>query len=104
MYYNRHSKRAERLQENKIQAPLDIQKTTEWCNNFFIVPKANGTACLYLDCKQLNDILPKLTNTHYVTLIDASSGYHNLKHDKMSSYLTTFVCQFGRYIFTRLPF
>ena len=33
-----------------------------------------------------------------------SSGYHNLKLDKKSSYLTTFACQFGRYRYKRLPF
>ena len=26
----------------------------------------------------LNDILPKLANTYYMTITDASSGYHNL--------------------------
>ena len=31
-----------------------------------------------------------------------SSGYHNLKLDDKSSYLTIFACQFGRY--KRLPF
>ena len=32
------------------------------------------------------------------------SGYHNLKLDDISSYLTTFACQFGRYRNKRLPF
>ena len=45
----------------------------------------------------LNDILPKLTNVRYLSLIDVSSGYHNLKLDDESLYLTTFACQFGRY-------
>ena len=36
--------------------------------------------------------------------MDASSGYHNLKLDEKSLYLTTFVCQFGRYRYNRLPF
>ena len=49
-------------------------------------------------------ILPKLRNEHYRTLIDVSSGYHNLTLDKQSYYLTTFACQFGRYRFSRLPF
>ena len=37
-------------------------------------------------------------------LIDADSGYHKLKLDKTSSYLTTFVCKVGRYRYSRLPF
>ena len=33
-----------------------------------------------------------------------NSVHHNLKLDDKSSYLPTFTCQFGRYIFKRLPF
>ena len=52
----------------------------------------------------LNDILPKLNNAKYLSLIDASSGEHNLKLDEKSSYFTTFPCQFGRYRYKWLPF
>ena len=37
-----------------------------------------------------------LIQMQYLTLIDASSGHHNLKVGK-KSYLTTFIYQFGRY-------
>ena len=39
-----------------------------------------------------------------MSIIDASSGYHNLKLDKQASYLTTFSCLFGRYWYKHLPF
>ena len=52
----------------------------------------------------LNYILPKLTTVCYLTIIDASSGYHNLKLDRKSTYFATFACQFSRYRLTRLPF
>ena len=45
----------------------------------------------------LNDILPKLNNVQYMSIIDVSLGYHNLKLDEKSSYLTTFACPFGQY-------
>ena len=51
-----------------------------------------------------NDILPKLNNVRYMSIIDASSGYHNLKLDDKSLYLTTFAFQFGRYRYKYLPF
>ena len=51
-----------------------------------------------------NDILPKLTNAHFMTIIDASSHYHSLRLNEEPMYLTMFTCQFGRYRFTRLPF
>ena len=39
-----------------------------------------------------------------MSIIDASSGYHNPKSDEKSSYLTTFACPFGRYRYKLLPF
>ena len=101
----------ERLQKQDIIAPVGVDKTSEWCNSFVVVPKAKGKVRLCLDpaCLNqalirpihreptLNDILPKLKNVKYLFLTDASSGYHNLKLDEKSSYLTTFACQFGQY-------
>ena len=98
------------LQEVDIITPLGIDETTEWCNSFLLVHKANGKVRLCLDPARLNqalmipvhrgptlnDILPKLNNVQYMSIIDASSGYHNLKLDKHSSYLTTLSCPFGR--------
>ena len=52
----------------------------------------------------INDTLFKLTNTHYITLIEASSDYHIIKLDKNILLLSMFAYQFGRYTFTRLPF
>ena len=80
-----------------------------------LVPIPSGKVQLCLDLARLsealikpihrdptvNDIFQKLTHTHYVTIIDTSSGYHNLKVDK---YLITLAYQFGRYGYTRLPF
>ena len=39
-----------------------------------------------------------------MSIIDASSGYHNLQLDIKSSYLTTFAYPFGRYQYRHLPF
>ena len=39
-----------------------------------------------------------------MSIINVSSGYHNLKLDKQSSYLTTFSCPFGRYWYKCLLF
>ena len=52
----------------------------------------------------LNDILPRLNNVKYMSIIDASLGYYNLKLDKKSLYLTTFACPFGQYWYKQLPF
>ena len=106
------------LQKMDIITPLGVDETSEWCNSFVMVPKANSKVRLCLDPVQLNqalirlvhwgpklnDILPKLNNVQYMSIIDASSGYHNLKLDMQLSYLTTFSCLFGRYHYKCLPF
>ena len=88
------------------------------CNSFVVVPKMNGKVQLCLDPVRLNqalirlihrgptlnDILPKLNNVQYMSIIDASSGYHNIKLDNQLSYLTMFACPFGRYRYKHLPF
>ena len=75
-----------------------------------LVPKADEKVRLCLDPAQLhqalirpvhreptfNGILPKHNNVKYLSLIDVSSGYHNLKLHEKSSYLTMFACLFGR--------
>ena len=101
-----------------IVVPLGVDKTSEWCNSFLLVPKANGKVRLCLDPAWLNqalirpihrgatvnDILPKLNNAKYLSLTDVSSGYHNLKLDEKSSYFMMSACQFGRYRYIWLPF
>ena len=103
---------------NDIIVPLGIDETAEWCNSFVLVPKSNGRVRLCLDIVRLNqalirpvhrgptlnDILLKLNNAKNLSLIDVSSGYHNLKLDERSSYLMMFTCQFGIYRYKRLPF
>ena len=104
--------------KNDIITLLGIDETAEWCNNFVLVPKANGKVRLCLDPVRLNqmlirpvhrgptinDILPRLNNVQYMSIIDTSSGYHNLKLDEKSSYLTTITCPFGWYQYKQLPF
>ena len=90
---------------------LDMDEAAEWFNSFVLVPKSNGKVSLCLGPVRLNhrgpmhhDILLKLNNAQYISLIDMSFGYYNLKVDKKSSYFTTFTCHFGRYRYKRLPF
>ena len=108
----------EQLQKMDIITPLGVDEMAEWCNSFVLAPKANSKVQLCLDpawlnqalirpihhVLTLNDILPKLNNVQYMSIIDASSGYHNLKLDTQLSYLTTFACPFGRYHYKHLPF
>ena len=78
----------------------------------------NGKVRFYLDPARLNQVLirlvhreptlnavfSKVNNAQYLSPIDASSGYHNLKLDERLSHLTTLACQFSRFRYKRLPF
>ena len=57
------------LQEMDIITPLGVDERSEWCNNFVLVPKANGKVRLCLDPAQLNQALIRPVHRG-VTLID----------------------------------
>lgn len=48
--------------------------------------------------------LAKLKGSKIFSKLDAKTGYHQLKLDKESQKLTTFITPFGRYMHTRLPY
>ena len=104
--------------QKEIIIPLGVDRMSEWCNSFSFIPQLNGKVRIYRDLARLrqalirlmisgpttNDVFLKLTHAHYLTLIDARSGYHNLKLDEISSYLKTFIYQTGIHRWTRLLF
>ena len=76
----------DQLQKIDIITLLGVDKMAEWCNRFVLVPKVNGKVrlCLYpVQLNQavirlvhrgptLNNILPKLNNVKYMSIIDAT--------------------------------
>ena len=95
-----------------------VDEPTDWVNSLVCVTKANGTLRLCLDPKDLNhaikrphhctstldDVLPKLNGAKYFSIVDARSGYWNIKLDHESSLHMTFNSPHVRYRFLRLPF
>jgi len=83
-----------------------------------VVPKPNGTVRICVDLTKLNKavcrerhMLPSVEKTlaqlgdaKLFSKLYANSGFWQVKLDKTSSLLTTFITQFGRYCFNRLPF
>ena len=84
------------LQELDIIVPLGVDEMAEWCNWLCVGTQSKCKVWLCLDPAQLNqalnrqihrgpmlnNILPKLNNLQYMSIINASLGYHNLKLDK----------------------
>ena len=81
-----------------------VTEPTDWVNSLVCVTKSNGTLRLCLDAKDLNkaikrrhhctptidEVLPRLSGAQYFSIVDARSGYWNIKLDLESSLYTTF--------------
>ena len=105
----------DRLVEQEIISPVTYP--TDWVNSFVCVTKSNGKIRLCLDPKDLNaavkrphyvtrtleDVISRLNGSQYFSILDARSGYWNIKLDAKSADLTTFNTPFGRYRYNRLP-
>ena len=104
--------------EESLGVIVKVDEPTDWVNSITIVEKKNGLLRICLDpcdlnkalkrehysCPTVDDIAAKLHGARVFTVLDATSGYWQVKLDKKSSLLTTFNTPFGRYRFTRLPF
>ena len=96
----------------KVDQPID------WVNSVVYVTKLSGELRICLDPEDLNncvrrpnhytqvldDILLHLQGASVFSILDARSGYWNVKLDDESKLLTTFNTPYGRYCFCRLPF
>ena len=95
-----------------------VDGPTDWVSSLVYVTKPNGDLRICLDPKDLNanikrehhytptmdDVLDRLGQAKVFSILDARSGYWNVKLDPKSQLLTTFNTPYGRYCFTRLPF
>ena len=103
----------------KLQVIKSVDFPTDWCSPIVVVPKYNKEEiCLCCDYTKLNtsvkrpvfpvpkvDVaLAKLKGARIFSRLDAKAGFHQIKLDTESQYLTTFITLFGRYVYTRLPF
>ena len=91
---------------------------TPWISSTVITTKPNGSIRICLDPRDLNkavkrnphyirtldDVIPKVSGATHFSILDARSGYWQVKIDEESSKLCTFNTPWGKYRWTRLPF
>ena len=94
-----------------------VDKPTAWISSLVAVVKPHKVR-LCINPRDLNkaiqrpkyqiptleEILPQLTQAKIFSVLDAKDGFHQVKLDTASSYLTTFWTPFGRYRYLRMPF
>lgn len=95
-----------------------VNTHTDWVNSVVSVDKPDGSIRLCLDpsdvneyiernqyhMKSIDEISAELHGSKFFTLMDAKSGYWQVKLNKRSSFITTFNTPWGKYRFLRLPF
>ncbi|CAB3985408.1 Transposon Ty3-G Gag-Pol poly, partial [Paramuricea clavata] len=103
------------LVDRKVIVP--VTEPTRWVSSMLAVVKPNKIR-ICIDPRDLNrvirrehyqlptvdEVTSRLTGAKKFTLCDAKDGFHQIKLDTASSYLTTFNSPFGRYRWTRMPF
>ena len=106
----------DKMVTNKIIVPLTVP--TDWVSSVLAVPKKDGSVRICLDPKDLNtaikrshyplptvdDVTSLLTKAKVLNVMDAKSGFWQVKLSESSSYYTTFNTPFGRFRWWRMPF
>ena len=92
------------------------EEPTQWVNSLVVVQKPSGAVRLCINPRYLNAAVERshypvktvyeiasLQGVNTFSILDAKSGFRQLKVDDESSHLCTFNTPIGRYRFTRLP-
>ena len=103
--------------ERGIISPVPIGTPTNWCSTMVITAKKNGTPRRTIDYQYLNSQCKR--ETHHTsspfhlalqvpkgtkkTVLDAVDGYHSVLLDEASQPYTTFITEWGRYQYLRMP-
>jgi transposase InsO family protein len=103
------------MEEDEYITP--VQEPTEWVSSMALSLK-NDKLRICIDPRDLNnaikrehypmksieDVASEIPGAKVFSVLDAKSGFLQIKLDKKSSYLTTFNTPIGRYRWLRLPF
>ena len=103
--------------ERGILKPVPIGTPTDWCSTMVITTKKDGRPRRTIDYQHLNSQCKR--ETHHTgspfqlalqvpantkkTVLDAVDGYHSILLDEESQPLTTFITEWGRFMYLRMP-
>ena len=111
----RLKQKIDEMEEKGIIAKVD--KPTAWISSLVAVVKPNKVR-VCIDPRDLNkaiqrpkyqiptleEVLPELAEAKIFSVLDAKDGFHQVKLEESSSYLTTFWTPYGRYRYLRMLF
>jgi len=95
-----------------ILEKVDINSPVKWLSRKLVTMKKDGSPHRIIDCKKLNNAIPRQTNITKCpfmcasacppgkkkSILDAKDGYHSVVLEKGESReVTEFLCEFGKY-------
>ena len=100
-----------------IIKPVEVGEPVIWCSPMVIVRKADGSPRRTVDFQQLNrqcyrethytespfSLAMKVPPASFKSKIDVVDSYHTIELDEQSRPLTTFITEWGRYQYCRMP-
>ena len=108
-----------KIADQLIDQELFEPCTSEWCNPVVMVRKGDGSYCLCIDFRKVNEIskkdaypipfvteiLDKLSVARYISTIDLNKAYHQIPLSEKSKPKTAFIIPVkGLYQYRSMPF
>ena len=100
-----------------ILKQVPVGMPTQWCSTMVVTAKKDGRPRRTIDYQHLNDqclrethhqgspfhLAMQVPSGSFKTVLDAVDGYHSVPLDAESQPITTFITEWGRYMYARMP-
>ena len=101
-----------------VKEGIAVPSCSPWASPIVPVPKKDGTVRICVDFRRLNEvtvgdpfymttleeILERVGSSRCMSKLDLAKGFYQVEVEAQSREKTAFVCPFGKFEFTRMPF
>ena len=101
-----------------VELGIAVPSVSPWASPVVPVPKSDGTVRICIDYRRVNEItegdpyymvtleeiLERVGNSRVMSKLDLAKGFYQVEVEPTSREKTAFICPFGKYEFTRMPF
>ena len=101
-----------------VELGIAVPSVSPWASPIVPVPKADGSVRVCIDYRKLNEvtdadpyymatleeILERVGGSQVMSKLDLAKGFYQVEVEPTSREKTAFICPFGKFEFTRMPF
>ena len=101
-----------------VELGIAVPSVSPWASPVVPVPKSDGSVRVCVDYRRLNEItegdpyymatleeiLERVGNSMVMSKLDLAKGFYQVEVETQSREKTAFICPFGKYEFTHMPF